>query len=100
MGYAGDRYSFDVELSHLLQAGYPCAHDRRRLHSTLGYSSPADYENSTLGQSGASLTASRLAPLAIIIKEKAAWSSPDVSTEAGRVQTVPEVGEASAGLDE
>lgn len=37
-------------------------YNRRRRHSTLGYRSPADYENSTLAPDGAGLTASRLAP--------------------------------------
>jgi putative transposase len=35
--------------------------NRRRRHSTLGMLSPADYENRTLGNRGASLAASRLA---------------------------------------
>jgi putative transposase len=47
-------------------------YNRRRLHSTLGYVSPAHYENRTLGQDGAGLAASRLAHYPIIIKEKAA----------------------------
>jgi putative transposase len=47
-------------------------YNRRRLHSTLGYLSPLDYENRTLGQDGASLAASRLAPTSEMIKEKAA----------------------------
>ena len=47
-------------------------YNRRRLHSTLGYLSPEHYENRTLGQTGAGLAASRLAPTSEIIKEKAA----------------------------
>jgi putative transposase len=44
----------------------------RRLHSTLGYRSPADYENRALIDGGTSLAASRLAPTSEMIKEKAA----------------------------
>jgi putative transposase len=47
-------------------------YNRRRLHSTLGMQSPADYENRTLGQDGASLAAARLAHTSEMIKEKAA----------------------------
>jgi transposase InsO family protein len=47
-------------------------YNRRRLHSTLGYRSPADYENATLGHSGSGLAASRLAHSPIMIKEQAA----------------------------
>jgi putative transposase len=47
-------------------------YNRRRLHSTLGYLSPADYENRTLAQDAPSLAASRLAHSHSMIKEKAA----------------------------
>jgi putative transposase len=47
-------------------------YNRRRLHSTLDYLSPADYENRTLSERGASLAASRLAHSPIMIKDKAA----------------------------
>ena len=36
-------------------------YNRQRRHKTLGQTSPADFETSTLGPSGASLAASRLA---------------------------------------
>ena len=47
-------------------------YNRRRLHSTLGYHSPADYENRTLIDRRTSLAASRLAHPHRMIKEKAA----------------------------
>ena len=60
------------ELESALFAWIEGWYNRRRLHSTLGYLSPADYENRTLGQPGAGLAASRLAHSSITIKEKAA----------------------------
>jgi putative transposase len=47
-------------------------YNRRRLHSTLAYLSPADYEDRTLMNRGTGLAASRLAHTPIMIKEKAA----------------------------
>jgi putative transposase len=47
-------------------------YNRRRLHSTLGYRSPQQYENGTLVERGASLAASRLASPSIMINTKAA----------------------------
>jgi putative transposase len=47
-------------------------YNRRRLHSTLGYVSPTDYENRTLSESRTGLAASRLAHSPIMIKNKAA----------------------------
>jgi len=47
-------------------------YNRRRLHSTLDYHSPVDYENRTLGQPSAGLAASRLAHSPVMIKQEAA----------------------------
>jgi transposase InsO family protein len=38
-------------------------YNRRRRHSTLGYLSPAEFENSSLRRQGAGLAASRLASI-------------------------------------
>jgi putative transposase len=60
------------ELQSALFAWIEGWYNRRRLHSTLGYLSPEHYENRTLGQDGAGLAASRLAPTSEMIKQKAA----------------------------
>jgi putative transposase len=61
------------ELQSAVFAWIEAWYNRRRMHSTLGMRSPADYENRTLGQRGAGLAASRLAHShRIIIKEEAA----------------------------
>ena len=49
------------ELETAVFAWIEAWYNRRRLHSTLGYRSPADFENGTLSKDGASLAASRLA---------------------------------------
>jgi putative transposase len=60
------------ELERAIFAWIEGWYNRRRLHSTLGYLSPADYENSTLSESRPGLAASRLAHSPNMIKEKAA----------------------------
>jgi putative transposase len=60
------------ELQSAVFAWIEAWYNRRRLHSTLGYLSPEQYENSTLSERGASLAASRLASPPSMIKEKAA----------------------------
>jgi putative transposase len=52
------RRELTSEVFEYLEAFY----NRTRRHSTLGYLSPADYENRTLMTGGNSLAASRLAP--------------------------------------
>jgi putative transposase len=49
------------ELETAVFAWIEAWYNRRRLHSTLGYQSPAEFENGTLSKNGASLAASRLA---------------------------------------
>jgi putative transposase len=51
------RRELTSEVCEYIEAFY----NRTRRHSTLGYLSPADYENTTLINPGASLAASRLA---------------------------------------
>jgi putative transposase len=51
------RRELTSEVFEYIEAFY----NRARRHSTLGYLSPADYENRTLFNDGASLAASRLA---------------------------------------
>jgi transposase InsO family protein len=60
------------ELQSAVFAWIEAWYNRRRLHSTLGYLSPEQYENRTLSERGASLAASRLASPPSMIKEKAA----------------------------
>jgi len=44
-------------------------YNRTRRHSTLGYLSPVEFENRSLGSDGPSLAASRLAPTTNIINK-------------------------------
>jgi putative transposase len=60
------------ELESALFAWIEGWYNRRRLHSTLGYRSPVDFENGTLSKDGTGLAASRLAHSPIMIKDKAA----------------------------
>jgi putative transposase len=60
------------ELQTAVFAWIEAWYNRRRLHSTLGYVAPADYENRTLSDPGASLAASRLADSPIMITKKKA----------------------------
>jgi putative transposase len=53
------RRELTSEVFEYIEAFY----NRTRRHSTLGYLSPVDFENSTLGLEGTSLAASRLASL-------------------------------------
>ncbi len=53
------RRELTSEVFEYIEAFY----NRQRRHSTLGMLSPADYENSSLGDDGTGLAASRLAPL-------------------------------------
>ena len=60
------------ELQSAVFAWIEACYNRRRLHSTLDYHSPVDYENRTLGQPSAGLAASRLAHSPVMIKQEAA----------------------------
>ena len=53
------RRELTSEVFEYIEAFY----NRQRRHSTLGMLSPADYENSSLGDDGTGLAASRLASL-------------------------------------
>jgi putative transposase len=53
------RRELTSEVFEYIEAFY----NRNRRHSTLGYLSPVDFENSSLGADGTTLAASRLASL-------------------------------------
>jgi hypothetical protein len=74
------RRELTSEVFEYIEAFY----NRTRRHSTLGYLSPADYENTTLINPGASLAASRLASQHQD-DHRLSSASPTVSGEAGEV---------------
>jgi putative transposase len=56
------------ELNSAIFAWIEGWYNRRRLHSTLGYLSPEEYEDATLSDHGSRLAASRLASINMIKK--------------------------------